>query len=95
MYARVSNIQIDPSKLTQMKEAMPAAGAKLKQIPGILECMTCWDDSGKGTVFAVYESQAAADAAAESVRSVWGGLMGFLSAPPSVFSSSNVTNLLK
>ena len=95
MYARVSTIQIDPAKLAEMKAAMPSAGAKLKQIPGILECITCWDDSGKGTVFAVYESQAAADAAAESIRSVWGGLMSNLMAPPSVFGANNATNLLR
>ena len=94
MYARVSTIQIDPAKLAEMKAAMPSAGEKLKQIPGIKECITCWDDSGKGTVLAVYENQAAADAAAESIRSIWGGLMGYLMAPPTVFGANNVSNLL-
>lgn len=94
MYARVSAIQINPDKLAEMKAAMPATGAKLKLIPGILECKTCWDESGKGLVFAVYESQAHADAASDAIRGIWGNLMGFLSAPPSVSTGTEVMDLL-
>ena len=95
MYARVTSIQIDPTKLSEMRAAMPAVGEQLKRIPGIVECKTCWDEAGKGLVFAVYESQAHADSAANSIRSIWGGLMGYLSAPPSVSSGTEVIDLLQ
>lgn len=94
MYARVSSIQIHPAKLAEMKAAMPAVGAQLKTIPGVLECKTCWDDSGKGVVFALYDSRAAAEASAETIRKIWGGLMGFLAAPPTVTTGSQVIDLL-
>lgn len=94
MYARVSSIQIQPARLAEMSAAMPAVGAQLKAIPGMLECKTCWDNSGKGVVFALYDSQAAAEASAETIRNIWGGLMGFLAAPPTVTTGSEVIDLL-
>lgn len=94
MYARVSSIQIHPAKLAEMKAAMPAVGVQLKVIPGALECKTCWDDSGRGVVFALYDSQAAAEASADTIRNIWGGLMGFLAAPPTVITGSEVIDLL-
>ena len=95
MYARVSTIQIDPAHLAAMRAAMPAAGAKLKTIPGILECKTCWDETGKGIVFAIYQSKHHAEAGSERVRNVWGSLMGFLAAPPSVSTGTEVIDLLE
>jgi len=94
MYARVSTIQIKPENLAEMRAAMPAAGARLKVIPGILECKTCWDESGKGTVFAVYQSQQHAEASVEAVRNVWVGLMGYLAAPPALSAGTEVIDLL-
>ena len=72
---------------------MPVAGAKLKAIPGIQECKTCWDESGKRTVFAIYQSQQHAEASAEAVRSVWGGLMGYLAGPPALSTGTEVVDL--
>ncbi len=94
MFARITAIQIDPAKLTEMKAAMPAVGAKLKAIEGIVECKTCWDDAGRGTVFAIYQSQQHAEAAADTVRNIWGSLMGFLAAPPVVSSGTEVFDML-
>ncbi len=94
MFARINSIQINPAKLTEMKAAMPAVGAKLKAIEGIVECKACWDDSGRGTVFAVYQSQQHAEAAADTVRNIWGSLMGFLAAPPVVSSGTEVFDML-
>lgn len=94
MYARISSFQIKPEKIAEMRAAMPSAGAKLKAIPGIQECKTCWDESGKGTVFAIYESQQHAEASSEAVRSVWGGLMGYLADPPVLSTGTEVIDLL-
>jgi hypothetical protein len=94
MYARVSSFQIKPDKIAEMRAAMPAAGAKLKAIPGITECKTCWDESGKGIVFALYQSQQHAEASADTVRSIWGGLMGYLAAPLALSTGTEVIDLL-
>ena len=94
MYARVTSIQIHPAQLAEMRAAMPQAAAKLKAIPGILACKACWDDTGKGTVMAIYQSQQHADAAADSVRNIWGGLMGYLAVAPSVSTGTEVFDLL-
>ncbi|WP_416560253.1 hypothetical protein ACHEXL_01215 [Limnohabitans sp. yimb22184] len=95
MFARVTSIQIDPAKLPEMRAAMPAVGEHLKRIPGIVECKTCWDETGKGLVFAIYASKTHADNSADTIRSVWGGLMAYLSAPPSVSSGTEVIDLLQ
>jgi hypothetical protein len=94
MYARVSSFQIKPDKIAEMRAAMPAAGAKLKAIPGIVECKTCWDESGKGIVFAIYQTQQHAEGSADAVRNVWGGLMGYLAAPPALSTGKEVIDLL-
>lgn len=94
MYARINAIQIQPAKIAEMRAAMPAVNAKLKAIPGLLECKTCWDDTGKGTVFAIYQSQQHAEAATDSIRAIWGSLMGFLAAPPVVSSGTEVFDSL-
>ena len=95
MYARTTAIQINAAKLADMRAAMPAVGDQLKGIPGILECKTCWDETGRGLVFAIYESQAHADQAAPTIRGIWGGLMGYLSAPPVASEGTEVIDLLK
>ena len=94
MYARVSSFQIKPEKMAEMRAAMPAAGVKLKAIPGMVECKTCWDESGKGLVFALYLSQQHAEGSADAVRNVWGGLMGYLAAPPALSTGTEVIDLL-
>jgi hypothetical protein len=94
MYARVSSFQIKPDKIAEMRAAMPAVGAKLKAIPGIVECKTCWDESGKGIVLAIYQTQQHAEGSADAVRNVWGGLMGYLAAPPALSTGKEVIDLL-
>ena len=41
-----------------------------------------------------YDSQAAAEASADTIRNIWGGLMGFLATPPTVTTGSEVIDLL-
>lgn len=94
MYARITSMQIHPAKLDELRAVLPGVGQKLKAIPGMLECKTCWDPSGKGLVFAVYHSQSHADAAADSVRGIWSGLAGLLTAPPVASVGTEVIDLL-
>ena len=94
MYARISTFQVKPDQIAAMMAAMPATGAKLKQVPGILECKSAIDASCKRVEFALYPSPEAAALAADAIRGVWGGLMGFLAAPPSVGGYEQVTDLM-
>lgn len=94
MFARITSIQIDPAKLGEMRAALPPIAAKLKVVPGMVECKVCWDESGKGQVFALYERQSQADAASETIRNLWGGLAHLLTAPPASSTGTEVFDLL-
>jgi hypothetical protein len=63
-------------------------------VPGLLECKTCWNSDGTGYVFAIYQSQAHAEASADTIRSIWGGLMNKLAAAPTTTLGSEVIDLL-
>jgi hypothetical protein len=94
MFARITHMQILPQKLDAMHAALPEVSARLKAVPGLMECKTCWDDSGKGLVFALYDTQDHAEAATDKVRAVWGALVPLLAAPPSSQSGTEVVDLL-
>jgi hypothetical protein len=94
MYARITQLQIDPFKLAEMRAALPGIGGTLQGIAGMVECKTCWDDSGKGLVFALYESQAHAEAASGTVRGVLGSLASLLTAAPVPSAGTEVFDLL-
>ncbi len=95
MYARVTTMSVNPSKLDEMTAAMPGVSAQLKGINGVLECKVCWDSNGNGFVFALYESQAHAEAAVGTIRAIWGGLSSMLKAPPQTGLCPEVIDLLQ
>lgn len=95
MFARITSIQIDQTKLGEMRATIPSLASALKAVPGMVECKVCWDESGKGQVFALYEHQSQADAASETIRRVWGGLAHLLTAPPVASTGTEVFDLLK
>jgi hypothetical protein len=94
MYARITAIHIQPAKLNDMKAAIPSLSSRLKAVPGMVECKVCWNESGQGQVFALYESQAVADAATDTIKGIWGSLVPLLAAPPSASTASEVFDLL-
>ena len=94
MYARITQLQIDLFKLAEMRAALPGISASLKGIAGMVECKTCWDENGKGLVFALYEHQAQAEAASATVRGILGGLASLLTAAPVPSAGTEVFDLL-
>jgi hypothetical protein len=94
MYARVTTFHADPARLDEMNEIRESIKADLKLILGLQVTLASWNDEGKGSVTAIYDNQASADAAAVSVQGVWGKMAGVLLAPPSVEGYSNVDNML-
>lgn len=93
MYTRITTFKADPTKLDALEKSMDAVREQLKKVSGMVHCYSSWTGSGSGAVFAVYESQELAKAAADQVRSVWGSLAGMLTAPPSSSEYENVVDL--
>jgi hypothetical protein len=95
MYARITQLQINPLRFAEMRAALPGISASLQGIAGMVEWKTCWDENGKGLVFALYESQTQAEAASGTVRGVLGGLSSLLTAAPVASAGTEVHDLLK
>jgi hypothetical protein len=72
---------------------MDTAREQLKKVSGMVHCYSSWNGSGSGSVFALYESQELAKAAADQVRSIWGSLASMLTAPPTSSEYENVVDL--
>ena len=82
MYARVTTYRVDPAKLGEMVASIDEIKAKMAEISGMLMAYSAWNDDGAGVVTAVYESEAAAEAAKPQIGAVWAGLEGLLTAAP-------------
>jgi hypothetical protein len=82
MYARVTTFKVDPARLGEVsakfKEMAPAAEA----LPGIVDVYAAWRADGQGSVTAIYQNKADADAAAAKIKELWGGLSGLLKGAP-------------
>jgi hypothetical protein len=94
MYARVTNYQFDPSQTDAIVASMDDLKQKIQSISGLSTCITSWKEDGSGVTIAVYESQDAADAAAEQVMAVWSTIGAYLTAPPVTEVYETVENML-
>src|SRR6516165_789168 len=68
MYARVTQFQVDPSRL-------PELSAKIKEMGPLAKAL-------QGVIVAIYESKAAADRAVMRIQALWGDLVNLLSGAP-------------
>ena len=82
MYTRISQFNFKEDQLDEMISRLDGIGKQLNSIDGMLETYVFWDPSGSGTSVAIYRDQAAAEAASETIQSIWGGLMDLLTGPP-------------
>ena len=74
----------------------PSVEGKREQImaiPGMVSCQVFWNADGSGITFAVYESEAAANAAAAQIQAIWSDLASMFSAPPETVTYSEVINM--
>jgi quinol monooxygenase YgiN len=94
MYARVTTIKVDPARLGELpakiKELSPAA----KALPGVIDIYAAWRGDGQGTVVAVYNSKADADAAAAKIQAIWGTLAGLLQGAPATDPYDTVEHIV-
>jgi hypothetical protein len=94
MYARVTTFQSDPSRIDEMNEIRNSIKSQLANVAGLSVAFAAWNDDGAGSVMAVYDSQEAAEAAAEQIASLWGQLGEVLTEPPTAVGYTNVDNML-
>jgi hypothetical protein len=94
MYARITTTQANPDRMDEMLGKIDEIKVQIKALPGIVSSYTFWRSDGQGVTIAVYEDQAAADAASEKIKVIWGGLAEFLTAAPSVEAFDNVEDLM-
>ena len=93
MYARITSYTFNTEATDAMVERMEAVKPKVKAVQGVINVHTCWRDDGTGVTIAIYESQAAADAAMSQVQAIWGELSEFLTSAPTMEAYPNVEHL--
>ncbi len=82
MYTRISQFNFQEQQLDEMVSRLDGIGKQLNSIDGMVETYVFWEPSGSGTSVAIYRDQAAAEAAVETIQSIWGGLADLLTGPP-------------
>jgi hypothetical protein len=93
MYARVTRFKVDAARLPELAERVKRMGPQAKSLPGIVSVHAAWRGDGQGTVVAIYQSKAAADAAVAKIQALWGDLVGLLSAAPHTDTYDTVEHL--
>ena len=93
MYARITSYTFNSETTDAMVERMETVKPKVKAVQGVISVHTCWCDDGTGVTIAIFESQAAADAAMPQVKAIWGELAEFLTSAPVMEVYPNVEHL--
>jgi hypothetical protein len=94
MYARVTTVKVDPARLGELPAKIKELGPASKALPGIVDVYFAWRGDGQGTVVAIYNSKADADAAAAKIQAIWGTLAGLLMGPPTADAYDNVEHIV-
>ena len=94
MYARVTSVQIDPAKLSELVAKMPAFKANAKATAGLVDTYVAWRADGLATITSIFETKAAADAAAAQAQAVWASIAGLLKGAPKAEGFDSVERLL-
>lgn len=93
MYARITTTQSDPAQIATMEKLLSSAAEKIKNLPGLVNCYVSWNAAGQGNVTAIYESEAAATAAAETAKAIFGSMAGIFTAAPVTQGHDQVRDL--
>ena len=94
MYARVTTIQVDPARLGELPAKIKEMGPAARALPGIVDVYFAWRGDGRGTVTAIYNSKADADAASAKIQAIWGTLADLLQGAPSADAYDNVEHIV-
>jgi quinol monooxygenase YgiN len=93
MYARITTYQCDPARLDDLTAKLDEIKVQVKAISGVVEVYSAWSADGNGVTAAIYESQAAAEAATPHVQAIWAGLADLLVGVPNAEAYENVVHV--
>ena len=94
MYARITRFQMDPSREAEVVAQLDEVSVQLKAIPGMIAAYSAWRSAdGQGVTTGIYESKAAAEAAAPEVQRMLSGMASLMTSPPSAEEFENVRDL--
>ncbi len=93
MYARVTRYSCDPSRLDELTAKVDDAKAQVKAISGLVNIYSAWRADGNCITMAVYESQAAAEAATAQAQAIWGSLADILDGGLEIETFENVEHM--
>jgi quinol monooxygenase YgiN len=93
MYARITTYQCDPARLDDLTAKLDEIKAQVKAISGVVEAYSAWRADGNGITAAIYENQAAAEAATPQVQAIWANLADLLVGSPNAETYENVVHL--
>ncbi len=93
MYARITTYRCDPSRLDDLTDKLDEIKVQVKAISGVVDVYSAWRADGNGVTAAIYESQAAAEAAASQAQAIWANLADLLMGAPNTETYENVAHL--
>ena len=82
MFASVLEIQLKPGTLDEAVNIARAALPGMREIPGLKQFIVIDKCNDQGLVIAIYESQAAQEAATPKAKEILGRIAGLAAAPP-------------
>ena len=93
MYARITTYQCDPARLDDLTAKLDEIKVQVKAISGVVEVYSAWRADGNGITAAIYENQAAAEAATPQVQAIWANLADLLVGSPNAETYENVVHV--
>jgi hypothetical protein len=84
MYVRVTTFKVAVERLPELAQTVQEMRRLAKAIPGLVNAYVSWRGDGQGSVIAVYESKARAEAAAGRIQALWGAVAGLVAGVPRV-----------
>ena len=96
MYARVSRYQMKPDAFEEAQRMVEEIKPQIAALPGLRDWKNVGRASdGSGVVFAIYDDEAAAEAALEAAAEIWAQFTDHLAHPPETEGYEMVVDLPK
>lgn len=93
MYARVTRYKFNAEGVSKITEINNEIEPQIMKIPGAKHWSSLMGEDGQAMVVVVYENEAAATAAIDTVKGLWGSVMQYLDGPPEAPEVYNVYGL--
>ncbi|MEM1075969.1 MAG: hypothetical protein AAGB07_03520 [Pseudomonadota bacterium] len=91
MFARMTSWKSNDASIVQ--SSVESKREEILAVPGMLACYVVYNEDGTGVTFAVYESEAAAQASAAQIQAIYAELASIFTAPPETVTYSGTIHL--